>query len=74
MGTGPVTILSRGYGNCRITSTATAHLWRVKFFNSRDALILDTIEVVDVPAVALASQEDVEDSARRLDEILAVYR
>lgn len=51
-----------------------AGVWRVEYFNSRDALILDTIEVVDVPAVALASGEDVEDSARRLEEILAVYR
>lgn len=74
LGGGPVTILSRGYGNCRITATATANVWRVKYFNAGDALILNTIEVVDVPAVALASQDDIDDSAGRLDEILQVYR
>lgn len=74
LGGGPVTILSRGYGNCRITATATTNVWRVKYFNARDAMILNTIEVVDVPAVALASQDDIDDSAERLDEILQVYR
>ncbi len=74
LGTGPTTILSRGYGNCRIHSTATHNVWRVKYFNSRDALILNTIEVVDVPAVALASQDDIGDSVERLQEILKVYQ
>lgn len=74
LGSGPVTILSRGYGNCRITATGTANVWRVKYFNARDAMILNTIEVVDVPAVAMASQDDIADSAERLEEILQVYR
>lgn len=74
LGTGPTTILSRGYGNCRIHSTATRNVWRVKYFNSRDAIILNTIEVVDVPAVALASQDDIGDSVDRLQEILRVYQ
>ena len=34
LGEGAVTILSRGYGNCRITATALPHVWRVQFFNS----------------------------------------
>lgn len=74
LGTGPTTILSRGYGNCRIHSTATRNVWRVKYFNSRDAIILNTIEVVDVPTVALASQDDIGDSVDRLQEILKVYQ
>ncbi len=74
MGVGPTTILSRGYGNCRVTSTTARNVWRVKFFNSRDAIILNTIEVVDVPAVALASQDDIGDSIDRLQEILKVYQ
>lgn len=72
LGTGPATILSRGYGNCRITSTRLAHVWRVQYFNSVDKLILDTLEVVDVPEVALAARQDFEDSAERLGEWLAV--
>jgi len=42
LGVGPVTILSRGYGNCRITSTATPNVWWVQYFNSDDINILKT--------------------------------
>lgn len=71
-GTGAVTILSRGYGNCRITSTKVNGLWRVQYFNSTDQLILDTLEITDIPAVACAATEDLQDSAERLTEIREV--
>lgn len=74
LGVGPVTILSRGYGNCRIGSTACNQVWWIKYYNSEDALILNSIEVVDMPEVAMASVEDIEDSAERLSEILAIYQ
>lgn len=74
LGVGPITILSRGYGNCRIGSTAYKNVWWIKYFNSQDVLILNTIEVVDVPAVACAAREDIQDSRQRLDEIMALYR
>ncbi|TKD14603.1 hydrogenase expression/formation protein [Rhodobacter capsulatus] len=74
LGEGAVTILSRGYGNCRITATATPHVWRVQFYNSTDALILDTIEVTVMPEVALAAREDLEDSAGRIREVLEAIR
>ena len=70
LGRGGVSILSRGYGNCRITSTAVPNVWWVQFFNSQDALILNTLEVVDVPSVARAAPEDLEDSLERLAEVL----
>tara|TARA_R110001583_G_scaffold177418_2_gene332524 strand:- start:24534 stop:25415 length:882 start_codon:yes stop_codon:yes gene_type:complete len=73
LGVGPITILSRGYGNCRIGSTNKMNVWWVKFYNSEDKLILNTIEVVDVPGVAIAAPEDIIDSAERLKEILDVY-
>ncbi len=73
LGVGPITILSRGYGNCRIGSTTKKNIWWVKFFNSEDKLILNTIEVIDVPEVATAAPEDIVDSAERLKEILEVY-
>lgn len=72
-GTGAVTILSRGYGNCRITSTCIQGLWRVQYFNSTDQLILDTLEITDIPLVACAAKEDLEDSAERLHEIREVF-
>jgi hydrogenase-1 operon protein HyaF len=74
LGPGAVTILSRGYGNCRITSTSTANAWWVRYFNSRDAIVLNTIEVVGVPDVACAAPEDLMDSADRLRKILEIYR
>lgn len=74
LGIGPVVILSRGYGNCRISSTKTKNVWWVQYYNSQDTLILNTLEVSKVPDVACASQEDLEDSAIRLDEILDIYR
>jgi len=74
LGDGSVTILSRGYGNCRISSTGVRNAWWVRYFNSREILILNTIEVCRVPQVACAAREDLEDSADRLAEILGVYR
>lgn len=74
LGVGPVTVLSRGYGNCRITSTRLAHVWWVQYFNSMDQLILNTLEVVDVPEAAQAAEEDYADSMERLGEWLAAMR
>ncbi len=74
LGSGPAVILSRGYGNCRITSTGTRFVWWVQYFNSQDTLILNSIEVSQVPEVACAAAEDIADSKERLDEILEVYK
>lgn len=74
LGAGQLIILSRGYGNCRITSTGTRNVWWVQYFNSQDAIILNTIEICSIPSVACAGQDDIEDSAARLSEILEVYR
>ena len=65
-----VSILSRGYGNCRITSTRLKNVWWVQYFNSMDALILNSIEVIGMPEVALAADEDFVDSVERLREYL----
>lgn len=70
LGQGPVTMLSRGYGNCRITATALKNVWWVQYFNTMDTLILNTLEVVDVPEVARAAPEDLADSGRRLREVM----
>ncbi|MFG1477367.1 hydrogenase expression/formation protein [Xanthobacter sp. V4C-4] len=70
LGQGATVVLSRGYGNCRIDAAALKGVWRVRFYNSTDLLILDTIEVCDIPAVACAAPEDIADSAERLVEVL----
>jgi hydrogenase-1 operon protein HyaF len=67
---GPVAMISRGFGNCRITSTAARDVWRVQYFNSMNTMILNTIEVVDVPEAALAAVEDLVDSRGRLAELI----
>lgn len=70
LGRGDFAILSRGFGNCRITATAYPHVWWVQYFNNKDKLLLNSIEVVDIPAVALAAEEDYRDSRERLAEWL----
>lgn len=74
LGEGAVTVLSRGYGNCRITATALAPVWRVQFYNSQDILILDTFEITKMPEVALAATEDLQDSGERILEVLEAIR
>ena len=69
-----LSILSRGYGNCRISSTGTRHVWWVQYFNSQDRTILNSLEITAVPSVACAAPEDITDSAQRLEEIMEFYR
>ena len=70
LGEGPVAILSRGFGNCRIQATRARGVWRVRYFNSMNTVILDTIEVVDFPESARAGAEDYYDSIERLHDLL----
>ncbi len=74
LGEGPVSMLSRGFGHCHIASAGVRSVWRVRYFNSMDTLILDTIEVVDLPEAARATAEDYADSVERLDELLGWLR
>ncbi|MDO8419036.1 MAG: hydrogenase expression/formation protein [Rubrivivax sp.] len=67
---GPVAMISRSFGNCHVTSTLTRDVWRVQYFNAMNTLILNTLEVVGVPEVALASTEDLADSRERLAELV----
>ncbi|MEW5963594.1 MAG: hydrogenase expression/formation C-terminal domain-containing protein [Pseudomonadota bacterium] len=73
LGKGDLVILSRGYGNCRVTSTRTRNVWWVQYYNSQDTLILNSIEVTRLPEVVRAASEDLAASAERLREILEVY-
>lgn len=67
---GSVVILSRGFGNCRISSTAARNVWRVQYFNNMQTLILNTIEVVEMPEVALAAREDLVETRTRLLDLV----
>jgi hydrogenase-1 operon protein HyaF len=68
---GTVVILSRGFGNCRISSTAVRNVWRVQYFNNMQTLILNTIEVVEMPEVAIAAQEDLLETRGRLADLVS---
>jgi hydrogenase-1 operon protein HyaF len=71
LGDGDTVILSRGYGNCRISNTRIPHCWQLVYFNSQDNVILHTIEITAMPDVACAAPEDLQDSVERLKEVLA---
>ncbi len=60
---GPVRILSRGYGSCRITSTVVRDTWWVQYVNGYGNPMVDSIEITDIPEVAVASAEDIAESA-----------
>lgn len=74
LGRGPVDLLSRSYGKCQVISTWTPNVWWVRYYNSMGILILNSLEVVDVPEIVKAAPEDLRDSAIRLDEILEPYQ
>jgi hydrogenase-1 operon protein HyaF len=67
---GSVVVLSRGFGNCRISSTAATNVWRVQYFNNMQTLILNTIEVVEIPEVAVAGAEDLVETRDRLADLV----
>ncbi|MEM1021850.1 MAG: hydrogenase expression/formation C-terminal domain-containing protein [Pseudomonadota bacterium] len=68
-----VRITSGGYGTARVIMTALRNVYAVQYLNGLGAVILDTLEVGDIPSAVLASKEDFEDSAGRLEEIRGAY-
>ncbi len=74
LGTGDLLILSRGYGNCRISNTRLTNCWRVVYYNSMDKVILNTVEITDMPEAALVAPEDMRDSHERLADVLELLR
>jgi hydrogenase-1 operon protein HyaF len=73
LGQGPVVILSAGYGACRIRSTRLAATWWVQYSNASDALILNSLEIASIPAVACAAADDIAESALRMRAVAALY-
>jgi hydrogenase-1 operon protein HyaF len=70
LGKGPVEILSRAYGKCLMLATAVPNIWWVRYYNSMNTLILNSLEVTTLPQVACAAPEDLRDSRLRLAQIL----
>lgn len=70
LGPGPVQIESRGYGTCVVQATGRRGVWSVQHKNVMGDVVLDTLEIGDVPDSVVAAPEDFEDSALRIDELL----
>lgn len=65
---------SRGFGSCKVHLTAHRGVWGVQYFNGMGKVILDTLEIGEVPVALLAAQDDYAESAVRLGDILEAYR
>jgi hydrogenase-1 operon protein HyaF len=74
LGQAPFESVSRGFGKCKVHLTAHRRVWGVQYFNGQGKIILDTLEIGDVPVALLAAQDDFTESALRLGEILEAYR
>lgn len=66
-------ISSGGYGAARVVMTGVRHVWAVQYLNGLGNVILDTLEIGDLPDAVVASAEDFEDSAGRLSDMLEAY-
>ncbi len=73
LGRADLELESGGFGNCRVYATRYRHVWAVQYLNALGHIILDTLEIGPPPAAVTAAQEDFEDSAARLNEILDTY-
>ncbi|MBD3661040.1 MAG: hydrogenase expression/formation protein, partial [Arenibacter algicola] len=73
LGAGHIDLVSKGYGKCRVCSTRWPNVWSVQFFNAMDTIILDSLEVGDVPVSVRAAGDDFADSSVRILEIIEAY-
>jgi len=74
LGLAGVSILSKGYGDCRIRLTGLPNVWWVQYFNASDQMILNTLEIARIPQAAQAARQDLEDSLQRIGELLTMLR
>ncbi|RQH07065.1 hydrogenase expression/formation protein [Paraburkholderia dinghuensis] len=70
LGAGTVGIFSTGYGKCTVIATGWRYVWRVRYFDGTNKILLDTLDITGIPEVAVASAEDLADSLRHLREIV----
>ncbi|MGD3775399.1 hydrogenase expression/formation protein, partial [Xanthomonas citri pv. citri] len=58
LGEGRVGLFSTGYGKCMVMATALRHVWRVRYFDGANKVLLDTVEITRAPDVVLAAPDD----------------
>ncbi len=72
LGHGAIHGEAAGHGVCRFAATGVHRVWRVRYFNADDKLLIDSIEVGDLPVAAKAQPEDVADGLAGLARLLAM--
>lgn len=70
LGIGPVSAEVAGYGACRVQATAVRRVWRVRYFNADDRLLVDAIEIAGLPVAVAAQPEDIADGLAGLARLL----
>jgi hydrogenase-1 operon protein HyaF len=70
LGAGTIGLFSTGYGKCTVTATGWRHVWRVRYFDGTNKVLLDTLEITRIPEVVVASADDLADSLSHLREIV----
>ncbi|GEM_PF-6906634 len=70
LGVGQVDLYSKAYGNCQISATSCVNTWWIKYFDAQENVMLETLEIVDIPTIASSSYRDIALSAMRLKNIL----
>ncbi|MEM0909448.1 MAG: hydrogenase expression/formation C-terminal domain-containing protein [Pseudomonadota bacterium] len=73
LGIDEVNMCSRVYGNCQISATSCINTWWIKYFDAKDRVLLNTLEVVDIPSITKASNRDIAYSALRIKNTLVFY-
>lgn len=71
LGEGTIAFFSTGYGKCTVTATGWRHVWRVRYFDGSNRVLLDTLDITRIPEVVIAAPEDLADSLRHLRDIIA---
>lgn len=73
LGAGPVQLTSRGYRPCRVAAAGARNVWSVQFYDNMGKIVVDMLQIVDIPAVAIATEEDFRDSAAHLRDVEEAY-
>ncbi len=71
---GHISLVSKGYGDCRILSTQVPGLWRVLYKNPEGVPLLDALCVTELPDEIAATPEDLVQSKKDYGEFLTWVR
>jgi hydrogenase-1 operon protein HyaF len=70
LGQGPVTAVVATDGECRLRSTTVPGVWWVVYFDGEERELLTTLEIARVPAIAMATADELTASLAELADYL----